>query len=167
MVAMASRTTKKRDLALAAEVWRQIASYAFERFQRGEHLAILRELGLTPGHMKALSVLDPDEPRPMGALADALTCDASMATWFVDRLEEKGLVERRPLPVDRRVKTVALTPLGVKTRDRIRGALMVPPSELVALDTDRLEALRVALKALPPIDRGSLLSVTNDRRRRG
>ena len=139
-----------------------MASYAFLRFQRGEHLTILRELGLTPGHMKALSVLDPDEPRPMGALADALICDASMATWFVDRLEEKGLVERRALPTDRRVKTVALTPLGVQTRDRIRDALMVPPAELVALDTGRLEALRDALTALPPIDRGSLWSGSDE-----
>lgn len=88
----------------------------------------------------------------MRAMADALTCDPSMATWFVDRLEERGLVERRPHPTDRRVKTVSLTPLGLRTRARVIEALFEPPEELLALDGARLDAIRDALAALPPID---------------
>jgi DNA-binding MarR family transcriptional regulator len=126
-----------------------MAGFALARIQQGPHLAMLREMGLTPGHLKALSVLDPDEPRPMKAMSDALLCDPSMATWFVDRLEEKGLVERRPLPSDRRVKTVVLTPRGVRTRAMVTAALFEPPEELLALDGERLAALKAALAALP------------------
>lgn len=134
---------------VAEDVWRKMAGFTFSRLQRGGHFAILRELGLTPGHLKALGVLDPDEPRPMRALADALVCDASTVTWLVDRLEERGLVERRSLPADRRVKTVALTPLGVQTRERLADAMFQPPAELLALGDERLEALRHALEGLP------------------
>lgn len=142
-------TRAKGKAALAADVWRTMAGFALARVQRGAHLEILREMGLTPGHMKALSVLDPDEPRPMKAMADALMCDPSMATWFVDRLEEKGLVERRSLPSDRRVKTVVLTPRGVQARTTVSAALFEPPEELLALDGERLEALKAALAQLP------------------
>ena len=104
---------------------------------------------MTPAHYRALSMLDPDEPRPMRAMADGLACDASMATWLVDRLEERGLVERRTPPTDRRVKTIVLTPLGIKTREILRGSFWDPPKELVDLDMPTLEALSGALKKLP------------------
>lgn len=148
---MGARATKGKR-AVAADVWRTMASYSLARIMRGPHLPILRELGLTPGHLKALSVLDPEEPRPMRAMADALMCDPSMATWFVDRLEERGLVERRPHPTDRRVKTVSLTPLGLRTRARVIEALFEPPEELMELDGARLDTIRDALAVLPPID---------------
>jgi DNA-binding MarR family transcriptional regulator len=146
---MATRTRPITTDALAADVWRVLATFGLSQIQRGPHLAILRRLGLTPGDLKVLAILDPDEPRPMRALADALSVDPSMATWFVDRLEEKGLVERRPAPSDRRVKRVVLTPRGLRTRQRLLTALFEPPPELLQLDRERLEALRSALEHLP------------------
>jgi DNA-binding MarR family transcriptional regulator len=71
-----------------------LARYCFFR--------ILQEFGLTPGDLRALFALDGDHPRPMRTLAQAWGCDASNATWMVDRLETRGLVERRMLPPDRR-----------------------------------------------------------------
>jgi DNA-binding MarR family transcriptional regulator len=139
----------KSKRELATDVWRAMAEFTFANFQRGEHVRHLRELGLTPGHLKALAVLDPDEPRPMRALADALSCDASQVTWLVDRLEERGLVERRALASDRRVKTVALTPVGVETRLRLQAMYYEPPEDLLALDVATLDALRAHLAALP------------------
>ena len=79
-------TRRKQDTA--ADVWRTMAGFTLDVLQGGDHLAVLREHGLTPGHLKALSTLDPDEPRSMGAMADLLQCDASQITFLVDRLEE-------------------------------------------------------------------------------
>src|SRR6185437_4632356 len=112
-----SRTSKQ---ALAAEVWKLMADFAAGCFQNNPQAQLMSEIGLTPAHFRALSILDPDEPRPMRALAEALCCDASMATWLVDRLEERGLVERRTPPTDRRVKTIVLTSLGITIRERLR-----------------------------------------------
>lgn len=127
--------------------------FTMEKFQRGEHLTLLREAGLTPGHMKALTILDAEQPRPMGVMADMMQCDASQVTWLVDRLEERGMVERRVLPADRRVKTIAITAEGLAFRTRLMQRMFEPPPELVELDAATLEALRDALTRLPdPVD---------------
>jgi DNA-binding MarR family transcriptional regulator len=133
----------------AWEVWRLMARFTMEKFQRGEHVAMLREHGLSPGHMKMLTMLDPDQPKPMGVMADMMHCDASQVTWLVDRLEEPGFVERRTLPGDRRVKTIALTPAGVEFRRRIVDLMFEPPAELLQADAATLERLREDLETLP------------------
>ena len=147
----------KRDLA--GDVWRVMARFTMERVQSGEHFAMLRELGLTPGHLKTLAILQPDEPRPMGVIAEIMRCDASQVTWLVDRLEERGLVERRTMPSDRRVRTIALTPRGVEVRRIVLDKLFEPPDELVRLDATTLEILRDQLRKLPIS--GGIFSDTN------
>jgi DNA-binding MarR family transcriptional regulator len=116
--------------------------------QFGRSSEIVQRLGLTPGHTRALLMLEPDEPLPMGNLAQQFSCDASTVTWLVDRLEARGLVERRGLASDRRVKTVALTPMGVKTKKELEHALYKPPAELIALDDAVLDELHRALTAM-------------------
>jgi DNA-binding MarR family transcriptional regulator len=134
MSAARPRTTKR---ALAAN------------FRNSAQAKLMAEIGLTPAHFRALSILDPDQPQPMRAMASTLCCDASMATWLVDRLEERGLVERRTPPSDRRVKTVVLTPLGIKAREKLRESFYDPPGALLDLDVTSLESLRDELSKLP------------------
>jgi DNA-binding MarR family transcriptional regulator len=77
----------------------------------------------------------------MGALAEAWGCDPSNATWIVDRLEALGLAERRAAPSDRRVKLVALTERGNRTKSELLDEFYQPPSQLSALDRADLEKL--------------------------
>ena len=151
MGATGSRTSKR---ALAAEVWKLMADFSSANFRRSAQARLMEESGLTPAHFRALSIIDPDEPRPMRAMASALCCDASMATWLVDRLEERGLAERRTPPNDRRVKTVVLTPLGIATRQRLRASFYDPPGALMDLDVSSLESLRNELRQLPAPPQG-------------
>jgi MarR family transcriptional regulator, organic hydroperoxide resistance regulator len=141
--------------AVASEAWRLMSSFTFHEFQSGGHHALLREMGLTPGHMKALMVLDADEPRPMRAMADALHCDASTVTWMADGLEERGLVERKMLANDRRVKTLVLTAQGLKTQERLTASMLEPPESLLALDGGSLRRLVETLRKLPAPTRPS------------
>ena len=55
-------------------------------------LELWREFDLMPPQQIVLGLLD--EPRPMGELAPQMHCDSSNMTGIVDRLEERGLVER-------------------------------------------------------------------------
>jgi DNA-binding MarR family transcriptional regulator len=48
----------------------------------------------------------------MGTTAEELHRDASNVTGIVDRLEKRGLVERRTLPTDGRVKELLPTDAG-------------------------------------------------------
>jgi DNA-binding MarR family transcriptional regulator len=108
----------------------------------------LADRGLTPNDSRALFSLDVDQGRSMRSLADAWECDPSNATWIVDRLEKLGLAERRALPNDRRVKLVALTLKGQRTRVALLKALHQPPAELAALDAEDLQALDRVLAKL-------------------
>jgi MarR family transcriptional regulator, organic hydroperoxide resistance regulator len=132
--------------AVAADVWRLMGECAVAQF--GKAAELLQPLGLTPGHAKLLMRLDEANGQSMGALAQSFRCDASTMTWLVDRLEERGLVERRGLPTDRRVKAVGLTPLGVETKAQLMERMYEPPDQLVALDREALLGLRAALNAL-------------------
>jgi DNA-binding MarR family transcriptional regulator len=138
---------KSSKAAVAAEAWAGVLDLAIG--QRNRFFRILQDFGLTPGDLRALFVLDADDPRPMGSLAQAWECDASNVTWMVDRLETRGLVERQMLPTDRRVKTVVLTSLGASTKAELFKRLHEPPPDFLALDRATLEALRDALAKLP------------------
>ncbi len=61
--------------AVAGEVWRQMAEFTWSRMQRGQAFHALKGLGLTPGHLRVLQALEPDEALPMGAIAEILSCD--------------------------------------------------------------------------------------------
>ena len=139
----------KRSLGkkgVAADAWRLMLECSMSQF--GEASEIVQRLGLTPGHMKLLLQLDEGDGRAMGSLAQAFRCDASTMTWLVDRLEERGLVERRMLAGDRRVKAVALTPHGVRAKARLVAHLYEPPNQLLAMDRPALEAVVEALEKI-------------------
>ena len=140
-----AHVTREQDLA--AEAWRPLARFFFETAQHRSE--ILRSHGLTLNDAKALWALDPEQGKTMRTLADRWLCDASNATWIVDRLEERGLAERRADPSDRRVKLVVLTAAGVETRQRLMELMSEPPPELLTLDRTDLEALRDAVAKLP------------------
>jgi len=129
--------------AVAAEVWRLMAECSMAQFGRASEM--LQGLGLTPGHVKLLLKLDEGEGRPMSSLAQTFRCDASTMTWLVDRLEERGLVERRVLPSDRRVKAVALTERGAVTKGQLMERMYQPPDELLTLERGALEQLKTTL----------------------
>ena len=135
---------------LAAEAWRPLVEFFFKTAKHRSR--VLGRYGLTPGDARALASLEAGEGRAMGALAEEWSCDASNATWMVDRLEERGLAERRSLPTDRRVKLVVLTALGRKTRAAIMEGMYQPPPELLRLDRVDLEVLRDALARLPSLE---------------
>lgn len=142
---MGTRTSSKK--ALATEAWEPFARFFFETVKHRQR--VFADRGLTPNDARALFVLDGTRGRSMSELADEWLCDASNATWIVDRLEERGLAERRTMPTDRRVKLVVLTPKGSRTREEMFRKLYEPPPELLELDREELEALRDAVSKLP------------------
>jgi len=79
----------------------------------------------------------------MRDLAGRLQCDPSNVTFLADRLEERGLIERRPDLSDRRVKLLALTTAGLAVRTRIvqAAATRSPLARLSPADQQRLRRL--------------------------
>jgi DNA-binding MarR family transcriptional regulator len=141
------RTSGTSKRTLAKQAWKPLARFFFETAKHRQQ--VFADSGLTPNDARALFVLDRTRGRSMSELADEWLCDASNATWIVDRLEERGLAERRTIPTDRRVKLVVLTAKGDRTRNEMIRTLYEPPPELLELDLAELEALRDAVARLP------------------
>ena len=144
--------------AAATTVAREAQQLFFQigMVQRTRMGAALAELGLTFAQAHALRLLDPDRPSPMNELAELLVCDASNVTGIADRLEARGLVERRSVGADRRVKTLALTPAGVELRARVADLMSEPPAAIASLSAEDQRTLRDILRRaaehLPPAD---------------
>jgi DNA-binding MarR family transcriptional regulator len=60
----------------------------------------------------------PHGVRPMHELVNATAFTSGGVTRLVDRMQQQGLVERRPCPADRRVQYVALTETGREMLER-------------------------------------------------
>src|SRR4051812_23051058 len=128
----------------ASEAWALIAELFTS--QRTRVLAIAGEFELAPAQLGALKALDPNEPVPMRELALALACDNSNVTGIVDRLEARGLVERRAAPHDRRVKMLVVTPAGAELRRQVKARMEEPPEHLKRLSAQEQEYLRDLLR---------------------
>lgn len=103
--------------------------------------------GLPVAQVNALLTLQPGEALPMRALAARLDYDASNLSVLVDRMQRRGLVERRPDPADRRVKVLALTPEGRRQRAAFWDAVVGDPGALAPLGDADLRALAGILAA--------------------
>lgn len=107
----------KRADADACRAWQLLLKFFFA--QRGRLPSASVEVALSPVQCHVLHLMEPGRPVPMGRLAATLSCDASNVTGLVDRLEARGLVQRRPSAADRRVKVLHLTPVGERLRAQL------------------------------------------------
>ena len=139
-------SSSKTKEARARRVWQLMFDFLISSAPR--RTEILGRFGLTPNDSRALNSLRQDEGRTMRSLADEWRCDASNATWIVDRLEGAGLAVRRAEPNDRRVKRVVLTAKGARVKNDVRDAFYTAPPELLALDSTELAALERLLDRL-------------------
>lgn len=108
---------------------------------------------LTKLQAQALHVLVHDGPRSMSELAETLACDASNVTGLIDRLEARGLVERRSVAKDRRMRMLAVTSAGAKLFQRLRERVAEPPPAINALRPGVQRQLRDVLLAVRDTER--------------
>ena len=131
--------------SLADQAWALLLQVSFERVHT--HFAqAVAELELAPVQAKALHELNVEPPISMRELAERLKSDPSNVTGLIDRLEARGLVERRPDPQDRRIKGLALTSAGARLRERLFARLYSAPRSVAELSERDQRTLRDVLQ---------------------
>jgi DNA-binding MarR family transcriptional regulator len=128
----------------AQEAWILMRDIAMTN--KARIFALAQEFDIAPMQVHALYTLEPGEEVPMSALAGTLRCDPSNVTGITDRLEARGLIERRSAPHDRRLKLLALTPEGESVRERMREVLDTPPPAIESLSRADQHALRELMR---------------------
>ena len=105
--------------------------------------------GLTPTQLAALSTVERSGPLRLGDLAAAEGIAPSTLTRLVAVLEELGYVQRCADPKDARASTLAITPKGHETLERLRaeGTALLTQS-LMLLTAEQRAALAAAVPAL-------------------
>lgn len=93
----------------------QVGIHASRQF--AERIATVE---LSPPLFRILNLVDAAEGKSQQAIGCAIDVPASRMVALVDELEQRGLVERRPDPSDRRVRALYLTRKGRETLARGR-----------------------------------------------
>jgi DNA-binding MarR family transcriptional regulator len=118
----------------------QVGLYAARRFAQR-----LAAIDLHPPLFRVLNAVDAAEGESQQAIGEAIGAPASRMVAIVDELEQRGLVERRPHPGDRRIRALYLTAAGRKLLARGRRIAMEHEEELTGgmseADRKRLIAL--------------------------
>lgn len=116
--------------------------------QRGAWAARCHARGVSITHLQVVTVLEDEGQVSMSRLAEILDVSLPSVTGIVDRMAERGLVERVADPTDRRVVLARLTAAGAEL-----GA------ELERLRLDRLTAV---VQRLTEAQQANLLQAVRD-----
>jgi DNA-binding MarR family transcriptional regulator len=130
----------------ACRAWQLLMKFFF--VQRAHLPGLGEPSGLSPVQCHVLHLIEPSEPMPMNRLAEALSCDASNVTGLVDRMESRGLLQRRPSARDRRVKVLGLTATGSRLRAELLRRMTRHPLPLSRLSAQERRVLVRILEKL-------------------
>ncbi|MFF2204464.1 MarR family transcriptional regulator [Streptomyces sp. NPDC058145] len=142
---MATPPNARRPDELTMEVVELIGDVVARFYADYEEAAAAH--ALTGPQARLLSLLSL-EPLPMRKLAHKLKCEPSNVTGIVDRLESRGLAERRPDPADRRVKLAAATDEGRRVARDLREGLRFAREPLAGLSAEERRSLRDLLRRM-------------------
>ena len=126
----------------------------------------LEPLGLTEAQWMPLFKLSQAGCASSTELARECRTDAGATTRMIDRLEEKGFLQRTRSDADRRVVKVALTPEGEAKAQHIPQVLCQVQNELLrGFSPEEFEALRSYLRRM--LDNAAAMQARGTQRQEG
>jgi len=115
--------------------YRRVPAYLIRRLQMISTAIVavaFEDEDMPVSQWAVLSMIDNHPEIDQSRLAELVSIDKTNTGRLVDQLEAKGLVERRPNDSDRRVWMLRCTPLGHKTRKRLRPRALATQERLLS-----------------------------------
>lgn len=115
-----------------------------------QQAAIFKPYGMTVPQYNVLRILRGAYPDPctINSLIERMLDRMSNASRIVDRLEVKGLVERKVCAEDRRAKDVVITKSGLNVLDQVDAQMREWLNNFNGLNLNTVEKANVALDAM-------------------
>ncbi|MDD2619130.1 MAG: MarR family transcriptional regulator [Syntrophomonadaceae bacterium] len=111
--------------------------------------AELLPLGVTPGQYGVLKCLWDENGQTVKQIAERLYLDSSTVTGILDRMENRGMIEKKSDPKDRRALQVLLTKKGRDLEGPVTQAIINANQKAVReMDKNQSEALKQLLLRL-------------------
>jgi len=129
-------------------------AFPFLLVQLGMHLGTLfaeelAPLGLEPRHVGMLTRLAANEGKAQQAIGELIGLNPTQMVFLVDELEDRGFVERRRNPADRRSHALYLTQAGRDMLAKVRSVTRAHEAKLGAsLTAAEREQLTTLLRRL-------------------
>lgn len=133
---------KALDLRLS-RVLRNMVNALYESLERD-----IENYGLDRETFQILEFLYNKGPNPIQKISETFSIPSGSITYVVDKLEKKVLVDRFPIPGDRRKTNVALTGEGRSYFNTIfpKHAQLISDNLSFATDEEKLELIHVLKK---------------------
>jgi DNA-binding MarR family transcriptional regulator len=110
---------------------------------------ILERHGVSMWGYAVLSRLGEEPPRTQAAFAESIGADKTRIIGVLDELQDRGLIDRRPDPADRRARLLSITPAGHRMQARVQREIQRNEERLLArLSRGDREAFLRALRIL-------------------
>jgi DNA-binding MarR family transcriptional regulator len=114
-----------------------------------EETVSLLDYDLTLQQLRAFALVFTREQTPINKLAESLGIRPNVASGIIQRLVDRGLIERTEDPVDRRVRLLTLTERGLALVEQLRELLFTKGrTVLERLSDEQLRQLRDILATL-------------------
>lgn len=121
---------------------------------RARYRTMIAETGLSATQLQVLMVVG-DGPMSMRELAEAALTEPSNLTGVVDKLEARGLLQRKASTQDRRSKQVAATRSGTAFRQKMLDHIKEPVPWMTGLETaDQKGLIELLRRAIVLAQRG-------------
>ena len=95
-------------------IWMKASKVLFDNVRKD-----IERYDINPEHFAILEFLYSKGPHPVQKISETFSIPSGSITYVVDKLEKKGVVERRANPKDRRASNVVLTEKGEALFDEI------------------------------------------------
>jgi len=134
----------------------QCLNFVLTKAQHNIHQLFKSELaphGVTPGQYAVLRCLWDENGQTARKLADRLALDGSTITGILDRMEQKGLIEKQADPKDRRALQVMLTATGRSLQEPLSQVIdNANRKALLSLEERQVQALKQMLQNIGTTD---------------